>query len=147
MHSAFVHTATGTPLIVSLVFFLCFLWILRGECVFSLPSVSVQHGVFSTGGDWWQPADLWHLCSHITGTADWWEDHAVRHSAVLGAWWTCPLSQGCCWTLISSWLWITWPGCCWRRRTAESGLFMLNVCSSVDFWCCSSVFNDRRMHG
>lgn len=72
---------------------------------------------------------------------------AVRNAASLWAWWTCPISQGCCWTPTSSWLWITWPGCCWRRRTTESGLFTLDVFSNVDRWCCSSEFEDRRMYG
>lgn len=29
--------------------------------------------------------------------------------------------QGCCWTLTSSWPWITSLACCWWRRMRESG--------------------------
>lgn len=65
---------TETPDINSSVSVPLSLHTTRGECVFSLPPVSVHHGVFSSGREQCQSADHSHLCAHLTGSANGWDE-------------------------------------------------------------------------
>lgn len=103
----------------------------RRESALSLPWVSVQHDVFSSGREQLQSADHSHLHAHLTGSTNRWEavnpdiyntQQSQKFSTCLGCYsHTVSLSQVCCWTPTLSRLLITWLACCWQRRMTESG--------------------------